>query len=78
MSPPRRTLVVLVHGLGGRGYETWGQLPERLFSGADGPAVDIGLEHLSDEDLVARTAAIPGCAVARMAWGHLARDGLGR
>jgi hypothetical protein len=39
----RRTLVVLVHGLGGRGYETWGQLPERLFSGADGPAVDIGV-----------------------------------
>jgi hypothetical protein len=40
---PRRPLVVLVHGLGGRGYETWNQLPERLFSGADGPAVDIGV-----------------------------------
>jgi hypothetical protein len=38
-----RTLVVLVHGLSGGGYETWGQLPERLFSGADGPAVDIGV-----------------------------------
>jgi hypothetical protein len=36
------------------------------------------LEHRSDEDLVARTAGIPGCAVARLAWGHLARDGLGR
>src|SRR6266511_1979416 len=38
-----RTLVILVHGLGGSGYKTWGQLPERLFSGADGPAVDIGI-----------------------------------
>jgi pimeloyl-ACP methyl ester carboxylesterase len=38
-----RTLVVLVHGLGGSGYQTWGQLPERLFAGTDGPAVDIGV-----------------------------------
>ncbi len=42
-------------------------------------ALELGpLEHLSDEDLVARTAALPGCAVARLAWDHLARDGFGR
>jgi pimeloyl-ACP methyl ester carboxylesterase len=40
---PPPTLVVLVHGLGGSGYETWGQLPQRLFSGAEGPAVDVGI-----------------------------------
>jgi hypothetical protein len=39
----RRPLVVLVHGLNGRGYQTWGEIPERLFSGADGPAVDVGV-----------------------------------
>jgi hypothetical protein len=30
---PPPTLVVLVHGLGGSGYKTWGELPERLFRG---------------------------------------------
>jgi predicted alpha/beta hydrolase family esterase len=39
----RRTLVVLVHGLSGSGYKTWGDVPERLFSGADGPPVDVGI-----------------------------------
>lgn len=40
---PRRQLVVLVHGLGGSGYGTWGPVPEALFSGATGEPVDIGL-----------------------------------
>jgi pimeloyl-ACP methyl ester carboxylesterase len=40
---PPLTLVVLVHGLGGGGYGSWGQLPERLFGGADGPALDVGV-----------------------------------
>ena len=41
MPPP--TLVVLVHGLFGKGYKTWGQLPQRLFDGTDGPAVDVAV-----------------------------------
>lgn len=39
----RERLVVLVHGLGGKGYKTWGTVPEDLFSGKFGPAVDIGI-----------------------------------
>jgi pimeloyl-ACP methyl ester carboxylesterase len=37
------TLVVLVHGLFGQGYKTWGTLPQRLFDGAEGPALDVGV-----------------------------------
>jgi pimeloyl-ACP methyl ester carboxylesterase len=38
-----RQLVVLVHGFGGRGYATWGHVPERLFGGAEGLPVDVGV-----------------------------------
>jgi pimeloyl-ACP methyl ester carboxylesterase len=37
------TLIVLVHGLGGGGYRTWGPLSARLFSGVEGPAFDVGV-----------------------------------
>jgi len=39
---PGRKLVLLVHGLGGRGYETWAELPRLLLS-APGPEVDVGV-----------------------------------
>jgi pimeloyl-ACP methyl ester carboxylesterase len=45
-SRPTRTaerVVVLVHGLGGRGYETWGGLPARLFDGDGGNAPDVAV-----------------------------------
>ncbi len=38
-----RQLIVFVHGLGGRGYETWGELPKRMFEGAGGPPLDVGV-----------------------------------
>ncbi len=38
----QRTLVVLIHGLGGHGYETWAELPQLLLK-SDGPAVDVGV-----------------------------------
>lgn len=40
---PADRVVVLVHGLGGRGYGTWGSLPARLFHGAGGAASDVGV-----------------------------------
>ena len=40
---PPLTLVVLVHGLGGGGYRSWGQLPQRLFGRAEGPILDVGV-----------------------------------
>jgi pimeloyl-ACP methyl ester carboxylesterase len=40
---PPLTLVVLVHGLGGGGYRSWGQLPERLFGRTEDPALDVGV-----------------------------------
>ena len=33
--------MLLVHGLWGSGYETWGELPRRLFEGTDGPRMDV-------------------------------------
>jgi hypothetical protein len=44
---PARTVVVLVHGLSGRGYGTWGLIPERLFAGSNGPAVDVGVYEVT-------------------------------
>jgi hypothetical protein len=35
-------------------------------------------DQISDEGPVAQAAAPPGCAVAFLAWGELARAGLGR
>jgi hypothetical protein len=35
-------------------------------------------DQISDEGPVAQAAAPPGCAVASLAWGELARAGLGR
>jgi len=40
---PCSTLIVLVHGLAGRGYGTWGSLPQRLFDSTKSPTVDIGV-----------------------------------
>jgi pimeloyl-ACP methyl ester carboxylesterase len=40
---PRPPLVVLVHGLGGRGYESWGHLPYHLCSGIGGPPLDVAV-----------------------------------
>lgn len=39
----RRPVVVLVHGLGGGGYSTWGGVPSRLFNGVDGLRVDVAV-----------------------------------
>jgi hypothetical protein len=36
------------------------------------------LDPVSDEGRGAQAAATPGCAVAFLAWGELARAGLGR
>lgn len=40
---PANRVVVLVHGLGGRGYGTWGDLPARLFDAAGGDATDVAV-----------------------------------
>lgn len=40
---PADRVVVFVHGLGGRGYATWGGLPARLFEGDGGKATDVGV-----------------------------------
>ena len=37
------SVVVFVHGLSGKGYKTWGQIPPRLFSGSEGEAVDVAV-----------------------------------
>lgn len=40
---PRRSVVIAVHGLGGHGYGTWGQLLPNMYAGTDGEAVDIAV-----------------------------------
>lgn len=40
---PAKTLAVLVHGYGGKGYKTWGAMPEMLFSGRLGTPIDVAL-----------------------------------
>lgn len=40
---PADRVVVLVHGLGGRGYGTWGDLPARLFDAPGGDAMDVAV-----------------------------------
>lgn len=56
----RRPLVLLVPGLGGHGYETWGCLPSRMFEGLDGDPVDIALyNYLSGPRRLLRQAGGP-------------------
>lgn len=40
---PADRVVILVHGLGGRGYGTWGDLPGRLFNGGGANATDVAV-----------------------------------
>jgi pimeloyl-ACP methyl ester carboxylesterase len=40
-APPNRTLILLIHGLGGSRYDYWGEMPTFLYS--DFPAADLGL-----------------------------------
>ncbi len=40
--------------------------------------LELGPLDQSSEEPVAQAAATPGCAVALLAWGYLARDGAGR
>ncbi|MYS87773.1 hypothetical protein [Embleya scabrispora] len=40
----RKSLSVFVHGLGGRGYKTWGRLPGMIFNGGEGmPPADVAV-----------------------------------
>lgn len=43
-----KSIIVFVHGLGGRGYGTWNDFPKYVFENTDGPPRDVAIYRYSD------------------------------
>jgi hypothetical protein len=68
----QRELAVFVHGWGGRGYSTWGDMPQVLFDGQVGSPVDVALyDYASGKRTWGKRGADPAfCAQQLAAWLH--------
>lgn len=43
-----KSIIVFVHGLGGRGYGTWNDFPKYVFESTDGPPRDVAIYRYAD------------------------------